>query len=154
MLRNSFVAGLCMCVAASGLYASSVSFMIAETGMSQGSADDRYSALWESSLMEAFFESGHIVSSAPRIRLAEPPPPNGFPHEAKKDYEDAGSGGMDYFLVAIVDIASRDVSLRLFSTRDMELVAHKTYTAATPARSREESESIGRAAREMAAFLR
>jgi len=147
--------GLCMFVlAVSGIHAIGVSFLVLETGLPQGSATSLYSTAWENGLMEVFFESGHIVSNASRIRLLDTVATEGLPPEAERDYEDARIGGMDYFLVAIVDHPSHDVSLRLFSTRSGNMIAEKTYTGRPVWNTREEQENIRRAVREIAVFLR
>ena len=154
-MTKALAAGILMCaLAAPALFAANVSFLVMETGLPKESASSQYSALWESSLMDVFFESGHIVSNAPRIRLARAPDPGEFPPEAETDYADAIVGGMDYFLIAIVDYSSRDVSLRLFRTRSGDLVAERSHEGCLAASAREETESVRSAAREMAALLR
>ena len=152
---KSFAVALCASlIAASGLHATGVSFLVMETGLPAGDAASQYSALWENGLMEAFFESGRIVSNAPRIRLADATVPDGFPPEAERDYREARDGGMDYFLIAIVDHPSHDVSLRLFSTRSKDMIAKKAHVGAAAWNTREERENIRRAVMAMAAFLR
>jgi hypothetical protein len=95
--------------------------------------------------LEVFFESGHIVSNAPIIRLHERPDEE-FPSEAERDFDFAKEGGMDYFIVAIIDHkAPRNVSLRLFSVRTQKLIQNQTFTE-TPARNKsEEYENIVKA---------
>jgi len=155
MSVKSVALGLCVCmIAAGGARAANVSFLVMETGLPPGSSETRYSALWEDGLLEVFFESGHIVSNAPRMRLTNAVVPEGFPPEARKDYEDARNGGMDYFLIAIVDHSSQNVSLRLFSTRSLEPIAEKAYAGGSAASPSEERESVRRAVSAMAAFLR
>jgi len=155
MPGKSFVVGLCMCtLVMSGLHATSISFLVMETGLPADSDASQYSAMWESGLLEVFFESGHIVSNAPRIRLSGAEVPEGFPPDAEKSYEDARIGGMDYFLIAIVDHPSHDVSLRLFSLRSRDMIAERAYSGREVWNTREERENIRRAVMEMAAFLR
>jgi len=151
MPGKSFVVGLCLCaLVAAGLCATNVSFLVMETGLPPESAASQYSAVWENGLLEVFFESGHIVSNAPRVRLADATVPEGFPPDAEKHYRDAIAGGMDYFLIAIVDHLSHDVSLRLFSTRSGDMIAQMSYAGSAVWNTREERENIRRAVMEMA----
>jgi len=155
MPGKPLAAGICMFVlAVSGIHATGVSFLVLETGLPLDSAASQYSTMWENGLLEVFFDSGHIVSNASRIRLLDGVSTEGLPPEAEKDYEDARIGGMDYFLVAIVDHPSHNVSLRLFSTRSRDLLAEKAHEGGIAINSREEHESIRRTAWAMAAFLR
>jgi len=155
MSMKSLAVGLCMFIlAAPWLHAIGVSFLVMETGLAPDNATSQYSVMWENSLLEVFFDSGYIVTNAPRMRLTDAAAPEGFPVEAERDHEDARDGGMDYFLIAIVDHPSHDVSLRLFSTRSREVVAEITHAGGPAWNSREEHENIRRSVRAMAALLR
>jgi len=155
MSVKSFAAALFMCaVSVSGIRAANVSFLVMETGLPRESATSQYSVMWENGLLEVFFESGHIVSNAPRMRLAGDVSREGFPPEAERDRQDAANGGMDYFLIAIVDHPSHNVSLRLFGAASGEMIAQRTHAGSQAWNTREEHESIRSAIRAMAAFLR
>ncbi|MCL2600795.1 MAG: hypothetical protein FWD88_06410, partial [Treponema sp.] len=155
MPLKSIAIGLFMCaVAVSGLYAANVSFLVMETGVPRDGASSRYSIMWENGLLEVFFESGHIVSNAPRMSLTDTVISEGFPSEAARDHADARNGGMDYFLIAIIEHPSRDVSLRLFTTTSQKMIAERAYPGSSTRTVREENENIRTAVREMAAFVR
>ena len=62
--------------------AATVSFLVIETGLTDEAGSRQHSGLWESGLLDVFFESGHIVSNAPILRLLSKPSGD-FPEEAK-----------------------------------------------------------------------
>lgn len=126
---------LCLAVPVS---ASTVSIMVIEAGLGEGIGVQESSAFWEYALMDAFFEGGHIVSNAPIARLAEFPAQD-FPAIARADLNEAFSGGVEYFLVVLLDyrdapalgggLAVRNVSLRLFKTGSLVLLFEEGYSA-------------------------
>ena len=52
--------------------------------------------LWESGLMDVFFEAGHIVSNAPALRL-DRKPAEAFPEAARPELNEAIAGGGGVF---------------------------------------------------------
>jgi len=157
MLKKFFVAGLLayLLLAVFPAGAASVSFLVMETGLPMESPINQYSTLWENCLLEVFFESGHIVSNAPRLRLAEKPS-DGFPDEAEKDVTGARDGGMDYFLIAVMDYQGRqkaNVVLRLFTVKTQTLIGEQEYGRKTFMTVREEYEDIKKAIRVISARL-
>ncbi|MCL2763522.1 MAG: hypothetical protein FWD36_10050 [Treponema sp.] len=154
MMKKTFIVGLCICIfAVSPISAAAVSFLVIEAGQPEGNAAKQYASAWENGLLETFFESGHIVSNAPLLRLAEKPTHN-FPDEAELDFRLAQEGGMDYFIVTIVEHPGFNVSLRLFSTKSRLLIEEYTYTGKTPNTMKKEYEHIKTAVRVMTAYLR
>jgi hypothetical protein len=153
MLKSRFIIGLFFCVLASApLYAATVSFLVMEIGQSKIESGVQSPALWENNLLDIFFESGHIVSNAPIVRLGEKPS-NGFPDEAEKDYENAQKGGMGYFMIAIVDYMRSDVSLRLFSTGSRTMLREHRYAVKAFRNTKDEQDNIKAAIRTMAAQM-
>ncbi|MDR2717777.1 MAG: hypothetical protein LBB89_06930 [Treponema sp.] len=154
MIRSHLLAGLFFClIGVFPLNAVSVSFLVMETGQSREDPAGQYPILWENGLLEIFFESGHIVTNSPIIKVAERPADN-FPREAEDDFEEARRGGMDFFLVGIVDYTRSDVSLRLFNTKSpVIIIQEQKYTVTTFRNTREEYENIKKAVRLMAAHL-
>ncbi|MDR2159931.1 MAG: hypothetical protein LBP23_07685 [Treponema sp.] len=115
------------------LSAAAVSFLVLETGLTEEQGASRYSSLYESGLLDVFFDAGHIVSNAPIRRLAGVPA-QALPDEAKGDLEAAAEGGMDYFVLARLDYAAgaaaekpRTVFLRIFRVRPCELIYERRY---------------------------
>jgi hypothetical protein len=135
------------------LNAATVSFLVIETGLPAGSPISQYSSLWEDSLLDVFFESGHIVSNAPIMQLAEKPTED-LPYEAERDFDNAKDGGMRYFLVAIVDHnLPNNVSLRLFNTGSHELLQKQEHSNPGFKSSRDEQENIKKTIGAIAAQL-
>jgi len=157
MLRNHpvlpLLAGLFLgLITAFPLDAANVSFLIMETGQSIEDPAGQYPVLWESGLLDVFFESGHIVTNFPIIQIVKKPADD-FPGEAKEDFENAQKGGMDFFLVGIVDYTQSGVSLRLFSTKSPKMIQEEKYAVKTFKTSKEEYENIKTAVSVMAARL-
>jgi hypothetical protein len=134
------------------LGAATVSVLVMESG-SPGEQTGQYSIMWENGLLEVFFETGHIVSNFPRISLEEKPA-DGFPDEAEKDFEGAKEGGMDYFLIAIVDYKTSNVFLRLFKTGSPKMIREQKYTVTTYRNIKEEYDKIKTAVVSMSVYLK
>jgi hypothetical protein len=158
MLKKTIIIGLfvtVLAIAPSGappLGAVTVSVLVMETG-SPGEQSGQYSIMWENGLLEVLFETGHIVTNSPRITLIGKPA-DGFPDEAEKDYEGAKLGELDYFLIAIVDYALSNVSLRLFDTNSPKMIREQKYTVTTFRNIKEENDKIKTAAGDMAVYLK
>jgi hypothetical protein len=157
MLKKNIVRGMLLllllqCViAVSPLYAANVSFLVIESGQPRGNSPG---PVWENNLLDVFFDLGHIVSNSPILHIPHKPD-DGFPYEAERDYEFAQSGGMEYFIVAVINNATPyNVSLRMFRTNSRDLLAEHTYTHRTYRSSREETEALKNAIRGFAAELR
>jgi hypothetical protein len=117
------------------LSGASVSFLVLETGLEEGQGDSRYSSLYESGLLDVFFDAGHIVSNAPILRLSGRPRQT-FPEEAMGDLAEAIEGGMEYFILAQLDYAAppdgeiekpRSISLRIFRVKPYKLIYEQRY---------------------------
>ena len=136
---------LCLFVfafALSSLGAAMVSFLVIESGLPTESPSSLKAQMWENNLLEFFFETGHIVSNAPILRLPHKLD-EGFPYEAELHFIEARNGGMDFFIVAIIEHPGpHNVTLRLFRTSSEEMLFELAYTARTYRSSREEQESI------------
>jgi len=135
---------------AASLHAANVSFLVAAT---EESPAGRLAAVLENSLMDAFFSEGHIVSSAPGIRLAGSGEKTGIPEEARAQYEEAKNAGMEYFLLAVIGTDGSTVYLRLFATQSGSMAGEKILTG-TSWNTPGGLESLRQAAAEMAGFIR
>ena len=152
-MKNHLLAGLFMgFIAVFPLNAANISFLVMEAGQNKEDPAGQYPILWENGLLEIFFEAGHIVSNFPIMQIAGKPA-DGFPNEAKESFEDARTGGMDFFLVGIVDYAQSGVSLRLFSTKSPKMIQEQKYKVTSFRNTKEEYENIKAAVRSMAARL-
>jgi len=139
--------------AAPALWAANVSVLIMEAGITEENPGNLYPFLWENGLMDVFFNSGHIVSNSPKIQLPEKPDRD-FPAEAERDFNGAKEGGMDYFLIALIDYTTPLVSLRLFDIRSSKMVFEQKHAVTTLRSTKEENDKIKAAAMVMAAQLR
>jgi len=139
--------------AAPALWAANVSVLVLEAGLSEENPGNVYPYLWENGLMDAFFNSGHIVTNAPKI-LIDGKPDGDFPAEAERDFNNAKEGGMDYFLIALIDYSTPLVSLRLFDIRSTKMVLEQKHAIITLRNTKEESDKIKAAARVMVAHLK
>ena len=142
MQKKTIVQALLFCIIAIPLYPASVAFLIIEAGPPREGPTSQQTIIWENNLMEVFFESGHIVTNSPILRLTQRPE-DGLPHAAVSDFEDARNGGMDFFVIAVVNHpAPHNVSLRLFRTNSPELVTEQTYTDRAFRTRKEEQDTI------------
>jgi len=148
MLKKYLVFTLLFCVLTlPGLFGATVSCLVIETGLPQGGSKSAYSTLWENTLMDVLFETGHIVSNGRMIRL-DIKPAESFPEAAEKDFQEARQNRMDYFLIAIIEQNSgggQTVSLRLFSTNSQKLIKEQIYADNSSKSQREETENIKKA---------
>jgi hypothetical protein len=89
-------------------------------------------------------------------------PEHDLPAEAERDYIDAKEGGMDLFVVAIINYPERrgtgsvkpqNVTLRLFSTRSEQMIYEQVYTDTATRNARDDYESVKSAIREFAAHI-
>ena len=152
-MKNYLFAGLFLgFIAVFPLNAATISFLVMETGQSKEDPAGQYPILWENGLLEIFFESGHIVTNFPIMKIGEKPAGD-FPDEAERDFENAQEGGMDFFLIGIVDYARSGVSLRLFSTKSPKMIQEQKYTVTSFRSTKEEYENIKTAVKVMAARL-
>jgi len=141
--------------AALPLSAATVSFLVIESGLDMEAGVNRHSGLWENSLLDVFFESGHIVSNAPMLRL-DYIPTEAFPVEARDELDNALEGGVEYFIIALLEyqkqgevagLGPRHITLRLFKTRPFELVYEQKYNGSNPRSIGEEYDNLRKAAR-------
>ena len=131
-----------------------VSFLVIETGLSLDSPSNQYSGLWESGLLDVFFESGHIVSNAAMMRL-EYKPEGEFPEEAQKDMDEALEGGVDFFIIAVLefqnhgatDLRPQSISLRMFRTSPLTMIYEGQYTGTQSRTLGEEYDNLRQAVR-------
>jgi hypothetical protein len=86
------------------LFCANVSVLVIETGLRDGrpvfygeAAD-----LWETGLMDVFFEEGHVVTNTPSIALAKKPE-KGLNDTVQSYLAEAGEAGVDYFVLACLD---------------------------------------------------
>ncbi|MDR1899915.1 MAG: hypothetical protein LBQ55_07910 [Treponema sp.] len=135
MMFKRFLTALLLSLSVLPLHAAAVSFLVVETGLQEGQGASQYSSLYESGLLDIFFEAGHIVSNAPILRLSGAPK-QAFPEEARPDLAEALAGGMEYFILAQLDYAvpagekiekPHNVFLRIFAVNPCRLIYEQRY---------------------------
>ncbi|MDR2376718.1 MAG: hypothetical protein LBD96_09815 [Treponema sp.] len=97
------------------VFAANLYILVVETG---GGADEasperqeaefESSLLWETCLLDVFFEVGHVVTNSPAMRLGGVDGVKGelpsaeFPRELEAELAEARSGGADYVVLALL----------------------------------------------------
>jgi hypothetical protein len=120
-------------------HGSTVSCMVIETGIREEIPTVDSSRLWEYALLDVFFDTGHIVSNAPILRVAEKPE-KGLPDAARASLNEALEGGAEFFVVAVLDyqnspqtgtesLQPRNISLRIFKTTPYRFLYSREYAA-------------------------
>jgi hypothetical protein len=139
--------------------AATISFLIVETGITEDKAVES-SGLWESGLMDVFFDAGHIVSNAPILRLSQGPE-KVFPDEARGSFDEALEGGADFFVLALLEFQDpadnpkpRRISLRLFRTNPYQFMYEERLNGGSQAVPGEEFAAAKNAARAIVPHLR
>jgi hypothetical protein len=140
------------------LSAATVSFLVLETGLRDENGESEASGLWESGLMDVFFDTGHIVSNAPIKRLDQRPAAV-FPEEARADFDEAVEGGAEFFILVQLDYQEasekpRRVSLRLFRINPYQLMFEQQYSGTSEAPVSEEFIHAKNAARAIISHLK
>jgi hypothetical protein len=115
--------------------ASMVSFLLVETGLSEG-AQSQYSSVWEGGLMDVFFNAGHIVTNLPVARMEKKPAQ--LSGQVEVDFHEAVYGGADYFIVGFLEYQIQgpravpaSISLKLYSAATGNLVFEQGFPAGT-----------------------
>jgi hypothetical protein len=149
---------------AAGAHAAMISFMVIETGIREEMPTADSSLLWEHALLDVFFDTGHIVSNAPILRLAEKPQKS-LPDEARASLAEALEGGAEFFVVAVLDyqnplrvegrLQPGSISLRLFKTAPYRFLYSREYAAYDlPVAENDETGNARKLARAMATHVR
>ena len=147
------------------VFASTVSFLVVETGIPHSANAGDFAFLWEGGLMGAFFDAGHIVSNSPVLRIENPPPavfqgPE-IPREALVDFSDALEGGADYFVIAMIEFISgngrvipMEISVRIFNTVTQAIIYEDKFQAGSGTNPRDEFMNAQDAGKIIAAQIR
>lgn len=97
-MKKPFITLVILILGSMPLMAATVSVLVIETGLPSGKGRSSSASVWESGVMDAFFDAGYIVSNAPSIQLDKAPALQ-LPAEARREYEEARLGGADFFVV-------------------------------------------------------
>ncbi|MDR0878735.1 MAG: hypothetical protein LBN21_11830 [Treponema sp.] len=156
MIKKCFVLVMVFCIfAVSPLSAAMVSFLVIETGLPMEAASNQHSGLWESGLLDEFFEAGHIVSNSPILRIDQKPS-TPFPEEAEEAFDEAVAGGAEYFILAVLDytVASDGsvekpgkVSLKVYKAVPQKLLYERQYADKTSRSTADEFSNVKKTVR-------
>jgi hypothetical protein len=86
------------------LFCANISILIIETGLQDGKPLGRgeMTEIWETGLLNVFFEEGHIVTNARSFALKKKPGKE-LTDEIKSYITEAEDSGIDYFVLAYLD---------------------------------------------------
>ena len=113
------------------LGAATVSVLVIETGLPPGNGCTPSATVWESGMMDAFFDAGHIVSNAPcqQLYAAVFNGSGALPLEAGSDFDQARIGGADFFVLVllnyqgdIIENQKKEVFIRVFQVSSGDLL--------------------------------
>jgi hypothetical protein len=156
MIKKSlFLALIASALVSYQVSAATISFLVLETGLPMEAAANEHSGLWESGLLDVFFEGGHIVSNAPVLRI-DGKPSKSLPEEAEEAFDEAVAGGAEYFIVAVLDYSKpgdgiaekpNNVSMRIFKANSEKSIYEGKYTDKVSKNLKDEFENVKKAAR-------
>ncbi|MDR1144012.1 MAG: hypothetical protein LBK77_07330 [Spirochaetaceae bacterium] len=117
------------------LPAATVSVIVVETGLPPGTGQAESSSVWESGVMDALFDAGHIVSNAPIMRLKTLPGTE-ISADLRREFDEARLGGADYLVLVVLAYPEnapehpREVFMRLYSVSSGKIVQEISVTSA------------------------
>ena len=139
MKKQLFVLIL-VCMGLLPLGAATVSVLVIESGLPPGIGCTPSAEVWESGMMDVFFDAGHIVSNAPcqQIPALVYEVSGTLPLNAGSEFDEARLGGSDFFVLVLLNYrgdtgeSPKDVFIRVFRVSSGELlyetkVAGKTW---------------------------
>lgn len=141
--------------------AATVSIMIIETGTGDQSSG-RTVNIWESGMMDVLFDDGHIVCNTPAIRIPDPGDEE-LPREARRNFQDADTNGVDYFIIAQLNYPQNEdpaasgpekVSLRLYRIDPYGILYNTSYPLDSGLPETEEFSNAKKAAQLLSPYIR
>ena len=134
--------------------ASTVSFMVVETGLSEETSSPQYSSLWEGGLMSIFFEAGHIVTNNPILRMDKQFPTDIRGTVLEKDLDEAALGGAEYIVLGMLEYQMQGnrpipagINIKIYTTVPQQLVYEQKFPAGSGRNSNEENQIVQNAGR-------
>ena len=115
--------------------ASTVSFLVVETGLSEGIASPQNSSrLWEEGLMAFFFDAGHIVTNNPILRTDKKIPAEIRGSIIEYDFDEAVTGGAEYMVLGFLEyetqgnrVVPAKMNIKIYTTVPEELVYEQVF---------------------------
>ena len=134
--------------------ASMVSFLVVETGISEDLPLNQISTIWESGLMAAFFDAGHIVTDSPVTRIEKKPQVD-LSGTIASDFSEAAGYGAEYFVLGFIEYENQGgravpvgISLKLYKIDSKKLIVERNFpvgTAKSPAEEHKLAQDAGAA---------
>lgn len=117
--------------------ASTVSFLLIETGINDEAPNTQYTSLWEGGLMAAFFDAGHIVTNSPITRM-EKKPSQDLSGYVAEDFAEAAEGGAEYFILGYLEYkldglkpVPVGIAVKVYMTDSKKLIHELGFPAGT-----------------------
>ena len=140
--------------------ASTVSFLVVETGLSAGiSSPQNTSRLWEEGLMAFFFDAGHIVTNNPILRMDKRVTPELRETAVEYDFNEAALGGAEYFILGFLEyetqgarVAPADMIIKIYTTDPQELIYEQIFPVGRT--SAEENQIVRNAGRTIIPYIK
>jgi len=115
--------------------ASTVSFMVVETGLNDGIASPQSSSrIWEEGLMALFFDAGHIVTNNPVLRMDTQVPAEIRGTILEYDFNEAVTGGAEYIVLGFLEYEVQGIraaplrmNIKIYSAFPEELVFEQVF---------------------------
>ena len=128
------------------LEAATVSVLVVEAGLPSDNGCTISAEIWESGMMDAFFDAGHIVSNAPcqQITAFSYDTSNPLPSELNSEFDQARIGGADFFVFVVLNYMDGDydnpkeIIIRVFRVSSGELLYETRTTSKIWGTSEEE----------------
>jgi hypothetical protein len=132
-MKNWCLALLLVSMGWISLHGATVSVLVVETGLPAGAEHSPSASIWESGIMDAFFDAGHIVFNAPVLQVPDMPNSE-LPPEARRDFDEARQGGADFFVMVLLSYPEdslehpKEVFIRLFSVSSGKMIYQTSLT--------------------------
>ena len=115
--------------------ASTVSFLVVETGLNDGITGPQSSSrIWEEGLMGLFFDAGHIVTNNPILRMDIQVPKEIRGTIVEYDFNEAIMGGAEYVVLGFLEYETQGsralparMIIRVYTTVPEELVYEQVF---------------------------
>ena len=154
---------LAIALCPAGVSAATVSFLVLETGITAGQAAFDITSTWENALFDVFYDGGHIVSNAPRVR-EQSSSDKELPGEAVNEFYEAAQTGAGYFVLVLLDYSGVKlegprtrpgaITLRVFKTKPLQLLGEKRSAPIKAAKANEELALIKKQIQALSTYIR
>lgn len=105
-MKKLSMALILTCMGLMSLRAATVSVLVVEAGLPPGAKSSISASIWESGLMDAFFDAGHIVFNAPVMHIKEIS--GSLPPDVMRDFNEARLGGADFFVLVLLNYSGNN----------------------------------------------